>query len=98
MVQAKTSEYNTTMSDDQFDDLKQFITGVVSQSEKRLLNDLGGRIDGVEGRLGRVETRLDSLETKVDDGLATIGETIVENHDVIDNQERRITKLEAKTA
>ncbi len=78
------------MNDDQMDDLKQFITATVSQTEERLTN----RIDGLDNRIDKLEVRIDSLEQKIDDvdaKLDTIAETL---HGRIEDHEVRITKLE----
>lgn len=79
------------MNDDQLDDLKQFISATVSQTEQRL----GEQIDGVD-------QRLDRLEQEVDNGFAGVGEAIDAIYDSINTHENgtdiRLTKLEQKAA
>lgn len=77
----------SAMNDDQLDDLKQFVAATVSQSEQRLTNDLGGRIDGLEtkvssldDKVSSLETKVSSLEAKVDSGFAGVGEAIEQIH------------------
>jgi hypothetical protein len=72
------------MNDTQIDDLKQFITATVSQTESRLESHLGGKID--------------RLEKKVDDGFAAIGDIIADLQDQHDNHEKRLTTLESHPA
>jgi hypothetical protein len=83
------------MNDDQFDDLKQFIEATVSQSETRIKDELGERIDGVEQRLG-------NLEKKVDDGFAGVADAIETINQRLDDHEtecnERLTKLEQQAA
>lgn len=74
----------TVMDQAQLDDLKQFITATVSQSEARLEERLGGRID--------------RLEQKMDDGFAGIAEAIEQIHDHNAETDRRLTKLEQRHA
>ena len=90
------------MNDDQFDDLKQFIEATVSQSETRIKDELGERIDGVEQRLDGVEHRLGNLEKKVDDGFAGVADAIETINQHLDDHEtecnERLTKLERQAA
>jgi predicted negative regulator of RcsB-dependent stress response len=85
------------MNDDQFADLKQFITATVSQTETRL----GERIGRVETRIDKVEDRLTNLEQKMDDGFAAVAEatdaihTQLQEHEAADKEfNQRLTKLE----
>lgn len=78
------------MNDDQFADLKQFITTTVSQTEIRLVE-----------QIDKVEDRLTSLEQKIDDGFAAVAEAVdaihirLDEHDKADKAfNRRLTKLE----
>lgn len=73
----------STMSDDQLDDLKQFIAVTLGQTEVRI----GERIDGVE-------QKLEALTQNVDDGFAGVGEAIEEINNRIDN---RPAKLKPQT-
>jgi hypothetical protein len=82
------------MNEEQFADLKQFITSTVSQTETRL----GERID-------KVEDRLTSLEQKMDDGFAAVAESIDAIHTSLDKHDKtnkafnqRLTKIEQRTA
>lgn len=96
------------MNDGQLDDLKQFIEAMVSQSEARLedkLGGLGGRIDKLDGtvsaiefRLDRLDTRLDSLEQKQDDGFAGIADILEPLLEKQDDHEKRLTALELPSA
>jgi hypothetical protein len=67
------------MDDDQLDDLKQFITSTVSQSEQRLT----GRIDGLEKKMddgfngvgeaiAEINDRMDKRDAEVDTRLSNI--------------------------
>ncbi len=79
------------MNDEQMDDLKQFISSTVSQTEQRL----GERMDGVE-------QRLDRMQTEMEQGFAGVGEAIDAIHERMDEYEKqtdtRLTKLEQKAA
>lgn len=79
------------MNDEQMDDLKQFISSTVSQTEQRL----GERIDGVE-------QRLDRMQTEMEQGFAGVGEAIDAIHERMEEYEKqtgtRLTKLEQKAA
>lgn len=83
------------MDSDQFDDLKQFITGVVSQSEKRLEAKLGSRIDTLDLKVDKLEA---TLTHRMDEGFAGVAEAIAAINDIVDDHERRIIKLETKPA
>jgi tetrahydromethanopterin S-methyltransferase subunit G len=89
------------MNDDQLDDLKQFITATVSQTEARL----GGRIGRVEARIDKVADRLTNMEQKMDDGFAAVAEAIDTIHTRLDEHDKtykahnqRLTKLEQQAA
>jgi hypothetical protein len=75
------------MDDDQLDDLKQFITTTVSQTEARLterIDKLETKVDKLEVKL---ETKIDDVDAKADAILEAVGESF-------DNHEVRIKKLE----
>jgi hypothetical protein len=72
------------MSNDQIDDLKQFITTTVSQQ----LSDFERRLT----------SRIDGLEKKMDEGFAGVGDAIAEINDKIDNHDTRLTNLESAQA
>jgi predicted transcriptional regulator len=95
--------------EDIIQDLKQFIATTVSQSEERITDDLGGRLDSVESRLdrvqsrlGNVESRLSNLETKVDTIQEAVADAISqsnESNDVaVQNHEQRLRRLEQRAA
>jgi len=78
------------MNDDQFDDLKQFITATVSQA----IADLPTRDEVqvlIQDGLAPVKQSLTDLEIKVD----TIADALSEN---LQDHEVRITKLEQQAA
>jgi uncharacterized coiled-coil protein SlyX len=84
--------------EDVITDLKQFITAAFSQQFSELreeINQFGARFD-------KLESRFDDLETKVDGLSAFVSETIDIQSDICEAQfighDKRITKLEAKTA
>jgi tetrahydromethanopterin S-methyltransferase subunit G len=79
------------MNDNQIDDLKQFITATVSQSEQRL----GERIDNVEQTLTK---RIDDLEHKMEEGFAGVSEAIEGINQHQDEQDARLTDLESAKA
>lgn len=77
------------------DDLKQYIAVTTKHEGSLIRAELGKRIDKVEGRLDGVETKLDDLTSFVIDAI-DISNT--ETDRVLNNHERRITKLERKAA
>lgn len=83
------------MNTEQLEDLKQFITAIVSQQTA----DLYGKIDTVEMRIHNVERnlniRIDTLDEKLDRMQDAIAETITEGYK---DHEVRITRLERKLA
>ncbi len=91
------------MKDDQLDDLKQFITATVSQSEARLRDDISDEIHSVvvdsEKRL-RIEVV--ALRTEMIDGFAGVAEAIegvlhqAEEHEI--SVDRWLTKLERQAS
>jgi len=95
--------YNPDMTNDQFDDLKQFITATVSQSEARLEARLKEEIHQSVAQLEEnFYVKIAQLEAKVDDGFAGIGEAIEQLHHIIDERdaavERRLVRLEQRAA
>jgi tetrahydromethanopterin S-methyltransferase subunit G len=99
-------------NEEMVEDLKQFISAEIRMGLRGVETRLDGvetRLDGVETRLDRLETRLDRLETKIDNGLSDVnarldavleaaGDDIVDLQDGHKDHERRIVKLEPKTA
>ena len=79
------------MSDDQMDDLKQFIDGRISQSESLLRDDFGVGINSLAGKINK-------LEQEVNDGFTGVGEAIDEIHTQITQHDtevdQRLTNLE----
>lgn len=74
------------MDDQQFDDLKQLIASVVSQSESWLRKDLPTK--------GEMNAGFDRLEKKIDDGFAGVGDALESIHAQLDAHEVRLTNLE----
>lgn len=70
------------MKDEQLDDLKQFIVSQISQSESRLETKLG--------------TKIEESREEMQNGFAGVGEAIEQIHNITDNHENRLTKLEEK--
>lgn len=71
------------MKTNELDDLKQFITAMLSQTETRL----GERID-------QLENRIDTVAAEMHDGFAGIADIIEGNNKRVDDHEQRVTKLE----
>jgi len=82
MVLAKLVDSHTIedMNEEQFDDLKQFITSTVSQSETRLREELASKEDLVglasKEELHDVRSSLVSLREEMRDGFTGVGEAI----------------------
>lgn len=80
--------YTIHMSNDQLDDLKQFISASISQSEERIRHEMH------EG--------LQEVRQEMADGFLGVGEAIDEIHKQIAEQsavtDRRLTKLEQQLA
>jgi len=109
MVLAKLVDSHTieNMNEEQFDDLKQFITSTVSQSETRLKQELASKAE-----LRALQTEFRTLQEEVRDGFAGVGEAIeasavgmdrrlnkfdsvVHRHTTeLEDHERRLTGLE----
>ncbi|HSH17906.1 MAG TPA: hypothetical protein VK978_00835 [Candidatus Saccharimonadales bacterium] len=67
------------MTDEQIDDLKQFIAVTVGQTESRLegrIDHLEGRMDGIEGRMDSLDEKLEAVSQEMHDGFAGIAEII----------------------
>lgn len=90
----------TSTLDDKFDDLKQFLTVSLSQTEARLSE----RVDQLEEKVDRLDhdlnSKIDSLDSKVDslamqmqDGFAGIADIVEDHNKQLDNHRQRITKL-----
>ncbi len=76
------------MNNDQLDDLKQFISTSISQSEERLRNDLRDEMN--QG--------FQAIRQEMAGGFLAVGEAIDEIHKRMDEQhiavDKRLTKLE----
>ena len=79
------------MDEGQLDDLKQFITATVSQTEKRL-----------EMKISDVRSELAELRNEMSGGFSGVGEAIESIHDQSTERDievdRRLTKLEQQAA
>jgi hypothetical protein len=85
------------MTDEQLDDLKQFITVTVSQSETNIKHELRGEMHTIrEGLYGELSSEIGGLRTEMREGFATIGDLITTHNDMLDNHEQCLTKLGAK--
>ncbi|HET8709391.1 MAG TPA: hypothetical protein VFL85_03865 [Candidatus Saccharimonadales bacterium] len=76
------------MNDDQIDDLKQFMTAVISQQTADLREDIQ-RLDQ------KIDDRINELSLAIGDALNESNRTTDKQ---LKDHERRITKLEHKTA
>lgn len=83
------------MNNDQLDDLKQFISASISQSEGRLRHEFVTVIADLEGR----------LRQEMADGFLAVGEAIAEIHQQLETQQeqykavdKRLTRLERRMA
>jgi len=79
------------MDEDTINDLKQFITTVISQQTF----DITGRITVVENKVDTVDSKIDSLSKSVADALDTSNDVSDEQ---LKNHELRIAGLEHKLA
>jgi hypothetical protein len=79
------------MTKSEVTELKQFILSTVTATEERLESRLGKQLHDV-----RIEVAL--LRHDMYDGFAAIAESISSLHDIIDNHEGRLIKLEKRTA
>ena len=99
------------MDQDTIADLKQFITSTISQQlalqsddlKKELKKEIVGDITSSLGtRMDRLEERIDYVDTKLDTIANTIGVRMEEDktsvHEILENHETRITRLEQKPA
>lgn len=73
------------MDDDQFDDLKQFITATVSQATADMATKEDIKL--LKSDISRLEVKIDNIDLKVD----TISDTL---NDRLNNHDNRLTKLE----
>jgi len=95
--------YTMHMSNDQLDDLKQFISASISQSEERVKKELKEEISSsVSQSEGRLREEIQAIRQEMSDGFLGVGEAIDEMHKQIAEQsavtDRRLTKLEQQLA
>jgi chromosome segregation ATPase len=100
------------MNEDVIVDLKQFIATTISQQTSDIREDIGDireDIGDIRGDIGdirndikkldeKLSKRIDDLDQKLDTVMETVGERNEETHAQFKNHEKRIRKLEAKTA
>lgn len=79
------------MSDAQLDDLKQFITATVSQSETNIKR-------GTVIELNSLRHELSEFKVETRENFAYIADLLTRHNDALDNHEARISKLESKAA
>jgi hypothetical protein len=79
------------MNNDQFDDLKQFIDGRLSQSEVLFDEKLQSLKHELKGEIGELRQEMTELRQEMHDGFAGVAEVIDDNNQHIDE---RLTKLE----
>jgi hypothetical protein len=95
------------MNDDQFDDLKQFIDGRISQSAENTQTDLK---QFIETRISQSETRLtgdltkkikdveENLKQEMRAGFEGVGDATEQIHTQLSDHQTRITALEDAAA
>ena len=81
------------MDEDTLQDLKQFITGTISQQLALQTGEIKQEIRDLDKKLSE---RIDDLDTKLDTIANTIGAEIEEDNKKLENNENRITRLEQK--
>lgn len=79
------------MSDDNLQDLKEYIDGRISQSEENTKYYIDSRISQSEFN---VRQDIRNLETKMDSGFAGVAEAIEQIHTELSDHDKRIAKLE----
>jgi hypothetical protein len=81
--------------EDVLEDLKQFITSTVQQTETHLREELVATETHLREELVATETH---LLDRMDDGFAGAGDVVDVIQSQVTNQEQRLTKLEKRTA
>ncbi|HSW98338.1 MAG TPA: hypothetical protein VLF71_00715 [Candidatus Saccharimonadales bacterium] len=76
------------MDEAQLDDLKQFIAGIVSQTEVRLQ----GQITGLRGDVTQLQGGLAQLRDEMADGFSGVGEAIASIHDQMAERDIEVDK------
>lgn len=85
------------MNDQQrFDDLKQFISATVSQSEAKLAGDIEGLSKRVDNLSHKIDTEVEILRNEMHDGFAGIAEIIEDLNHRIDKRDTVIDKRLAR--
>ena len=80
------------MKDEQLDDLKQYFSTEISQSEARIKSEITADLGGSLNRI------ISELRTDMNSGFAAIAQIFNDVHDSIDDHETRLTKLEQQVA
>jgi vacuolar-type H+-ATPase subunit E/Vma4 len=85
-------------NDELLEDLKQFITSTVSQTEENLRLDLASK-DDLKSLETSLKTDIKRVENKIDDGFAGIADTL-DNAiiPVLDDHEVQLKKLKQQAA
>ena len=91
------------MNDDQIDDLKQFITSVISGQTLSLRSDLRNDLKtDLHGELQAVRRDIKKIESKIDNLSDSVAQALDTSNDAVDAQlqdhEARLTNLEHQTA
>jgi len=81
------------MNEEQFDDLKQFITSTVSQSETRLKQELASKAEVRDGFAG-VGEAIEALAADMDERFNEVNSVLHRHTTEIEGHERRLTGLE----
>lgn len=95
-----------------FEDLKQFITTTVSQSEKRLggrmderfarvdkrLDAMDRRFDAVDERLDSMDQRFNDIDEQLDEIQNAVGSELVKMETAVHDLDRRVRRLEGQAA
>jgi uncharacterized protein YoxC len=98
------------MNDQQIDDLKQFISVTIAQTEANLDNKIDGlatkvsgldaRVSGLDARVSGLDDKIESLRQDMLDGFAGVAEVIEELQNRYDDNNKvidhRLTQLEQK--
>lgn len=88
-----------SMNEELIEDLKQFITATISQQLSLQLGELHEEISGIRTDMSKMEQRLSGQMKEISDSVA---EAMTNTNEEVDKQiqdhEKRITKLETKSA
>jgi hypothetical protein len=83
------------MNNERMDDLKQYISGAISQSEQSLEKNLTAKIQAVRTEL---KTDIQTVRTEMHAGFAGAAEPIDRLNDTVDDHGQQIVKLKTKLA